>query len=103
MLADIKDFIEKQLSEHKRNIALEDLELLGDSKVAATISTPHLMGSIEILRDLTTDLLIAEFESEDILYSKTYESISHTEALKEIIQNYLQEVDRFEAKYQMEL
>lgn len=102
MLSNIKEFIEDQLSEYQWNISLEDFELLGDSKVAATISTPHLMGSIEILRDLTTDLLIADFESEDILYSETYETISNTEGLKEIIQKFLQEVDRFEAKYQNE-
>jgi hypothetical protein len=98
MLASIKDFIKKQLTECEPTISLEQVELLGDKKIAATISTSHLMGSVEILEDLTIDLLIVEFDSEDVVYSKTFDSVSNTEELREIIKRYLHTIDDAEAQ-----
>ncbi len=100
MLIFVKNLIKKNISEYQLNIYLEEFELLGNEKAAATISTTHLMGSIEVLKDLTTDLLIVEFRSEDIIYSKTFEKINDNEELNNIIQQYLQEFDECENKYQ---
>ncbi len=99
MLNSIKDFIEKNISEYQLNISLKDFEFLGNEKIVATISTTRLMGSIDVLKDLTTDLLIVEFESEDIVYSKTYENVNNDNELYNIIQKYLQKVETYEKNY----
>ncbi len=96
MLTFIKYFIEKNISKYHLSISLEDFELLGNEKVAISISSDHMMGSIEILKDLTTDLLIVEVDSEDIIYSKTYENIKNDDELKDIIQNYLEIIESYE-------
>ena len=96
MLDTIKDIIGKQLAECIPNISLEQIELLGKEKLAATIATSHLMGSIEILKDFTTDLLVVEFESEEVLYSETFNAVFGVEELREIIDKFLIKIDAIE-------
>jgi len=66
-LNSIKEQIENQLNNVNQSITLDEIELLGRTKIAATISTPHLMGSIEILEDLAIELLIIEFDNEELV------------------------------------
>ncbi len=89
MLIDIRDAVESKIAEFNQSITLDEIEILGESKLAATISTPHLMGSIEILKELTTDFLIIEFESEDVVYSECYDSLSSSNDLKAVLSSFL--------------
>jgi hypothetical protein len=57
------------------------------------------MGSIETLRDFTTDFLIVEFENENILYSMTLENIRSAEEWSSVIVSYLDRLSGYEEKY----
>jgi hypothetical protein len=98
MLSTFKAIIEKSIAGHKL-VALEEFEFLGEEKAAFTFSSEHLMGSIEILKDLTADLLIIEFENENILYSMTFENIKNIEELSDVITDFLKKLEDCERKY----
>ncbi len=99
MLSFIEKYIKKNISYYQLNISLEEFLILGGKKASAIISTMNLMGSIEVLCDLTTDLLIVDIESENIIYSKTFEKIVNREKLNDIISQYLIELENFEKEY----
>ncbi len=100
MLASIIKIIKQQLTKYEPIIVLEEFEQLGDSKIEVTISTPHLMGSIEILKELVTDLLIVEFDNEKIIYSKTLGSVSNMDELIIILSEYFCRMVDIEKKYE---
>lgn len=64
-------FIKNYCSQREGLITIDEVFYFGDNKIEVVFTSGKLMLSVSILADLTYDFLVAEFEGEALVKSKT--------------------------------
>ena len=83
-LASIEERLRDIASRSVSVVRLDEIKTLGDGKLVALFTTNRLLGSADILPDLTTDLMVLDAESEETLHCETFEDVPNLDALRTI-------------------
>lgn len=93
ILKEIEIFIKKYIGNLENRISLDSITNYDDKKIEMVLSMDNHMISISILLNLTYDLMIVEFESENLIMSKTKMCDNIDDLLQEIREDFKKIID----------